>query len=999
MMRETFLLLMTIMVFCTSCEKNRKIVNTPDGSIAFSIVVEENTRTKTAPVVSEEGISNINIFLYNRLGKLESYCYIDSWDGQESIPLGINSGTEYSIYAIANTGDLTGLPEITEQAGIESLVWTAGSPDDIVNDAGAIPMSCCLPLKKYDDGASVTLKLQRLLSKFRIIADISGLNDDVELFNIKQVRLKNMNSSVRYFGISRAESSEQVFKDGTSIEGNGLSTLFTQGVDFYLTENAQGDLLSDNINEQTHIPPSPYDGLCTYVEFVVDYRNSEHYNDSLVYRYYLHDGRYLDNFDVLRNTMYTCLTSFTGSGINENTWRIDVSGMKDLVTGISVTPDTHTFREKGETMQYTVTVTPASAENPSVRWLSDNEDVATVSPDGTVTAVGDGTCSIIAMAQDGSGVSGSAKAVVDTYKEPSSVTVSPDKAEMYVGETVALSALVLPEDAEDRSVTWISSDPSTASVSEDGIVKALMTGTVYIIVSTDANSLKDTAEIIIHDKIFIINEFPDVLYPNYNSPVKIPYRAEPSGTPSFNITVNSGDASGASVSGDVLTASNPGIKGGEIGTYTLSATVNGITSSRDFSVNAGSIVLSSNITAVYPDYPTRLTIKELSPSDIGVSWSSSDPEIVSINSTGMILPKKLGSCTIKARTTSGAYDEVRVNVTAPSIILADTIIRIYEGNNLELSAGTFPELDYELEYSVISGEEYVSISGNTLTGLKRTPARQYAMIQVRYKKFPNIYKTAEVMVMPCLNASITGNDRMVNTFGHISVGNFSGNVSTYIRLQVFQAPHVDIIWEIIDKEGNVCTNDFEMTQEYVLLPITRAANGEFTITGWDQSRTFRTDALKFSVYQLLSYEVGLGEYSFLQVGNVSYYIVSLFARWRSDSWSFLSETEKKAMSEIKLITHNPEYSDFYSICPIDEKELFIEDYQTNIRRTPAGVVGDLRWLSPLSWIRLDMSPSPESTQGITGSYFIFNQEDNGIEGYYYIKQHSNELFNLIDFGN
>ena len=175
---------MTIMVFCTSCEKNRKIVNTPDGSIAFSIVVEESTRTKTAPVVSEEGISNINIFLYNRLGKLESYCYIDSWDGQESIPLGINSGTEYSIYAIANTGDLTGLPEITEQAGIESLVWTAGSPDDIVNDAGAIPMSCCLPLKKYDDGASVTLKLQRLLSKFRIIADISGLNDDVELFNI-----------------------------------------------------------------------------------------------------------------------------------------------------------------------------------------------------------------------------------------------------------------------------------------------------------------------------------------------------------------------------------------------------------------------------------------------------------------------------------------------------------------------------------------------------------------------------------------------------------------------------------------------------------------------------------------------------------------------------------------------------------------------------------------------------------------------------------------------
>lgn len=162
--------------------------------------------------------------------------------------------------------------------------------------------------------------------------------------------------------------------------------------------------------------------------------------------------------------------------------------MKDLVTGITVTPESHTFRTEGETFRYSAAVTPASAENPAVTWHSDNEDVATVSDDGTVTAVSDGTCRIIATSTDGSMVSGSATAVVDTYKEPSSITVSPSEAEMFTGETLTMTASVLPEDANDRSVSWISSDPATVSVSQDGTVKAIRAGTAFIIASTVVNS-------------------------------------------------------------------------------------------------------------------------------------------------------------------------------------------------------------------------------------------------------------------------------------------------------------------------------------------------------------------------------------------------------------------------------------------------------------------------------------------------------------------------------
>ena len=48
----------------------------------------------------------------------------------------------------------------------------------------------------------------------------------------------------------------------------------------------------------------------------------------------------------------------------------------------------------GSTLQLTVTVAPANATDPSVIFISDNNDVATVTVDGIVTAVGEGTVTI-----------------------------------------------------------------------------------------------------------------------------------------------------------------------------------------------------------------------------------------------------------------------------------------------------------------------------------------------------------------------------------------------------------------------------------------------------------------------------------------------------------------------------------------------------------------------------------------------------------------------------
>lgn len=54
------------------------------------------------------------------------------------------------------------------------------------------------------------------------------------------------------------------------------------------------------------------------------------------------------------------------------------------------------------TITLSVTVMPENASNKNVKWTSSDEKVATVSPDGVVTAVGKGNAKIIATAVDGS---------------------------------------------------------------------------------------------------------------------------------------------------------------------------------------------------------------------------------------------------------------------------------------------------------------------------------------------------------------------------------------------------------------------------------------------------------------------------------------------------------------------------------------------------------------------------------------------------------------------
>ncbi len=80
------------------------------------------------------------------------------------------------------------------------------------------------------------------------------------------------------------------------------------------------------------------------------------------------------------------------------------------------------------------------------------------------------------------------------------VEIDKSTAEVIVGETVALIAIVEPTDATNKSVQWSSSDSTIATVDNNGLVSAISAGTVTITVTTIDGSKTDSCAVTVNKK-------------------------------------------------------------------------------------------------------------------------------------------------------------------------------------------------------------------------------------------------------------------------------------------------------------------------------------------------------------------------------------------------------------------------------------------------------------------------------------------------------------------
>ncbi len=170
-----------------------------------------------------------------------------------------------------------------------------------------------------------------------------------------------------------------------------------------------------------------------------------------------------------------------------------------------------------------------------VLYQTDNEDVVSIYDSGYIEGLKKGTATITAYIlpennhvtysqEDGTLVEdnfttipeeaiktktiivnvGGAKEVPVTpevkAKEATGITLNQTKASIAVRNSILLAAKVSPDDATDKTVTWSSSDPSVATVT-DGKVTGLKGGTAVITAET-ANHIKATCQITVNSVKF-----------------------------------------------------------------------------------------------------------------------------------------------------------------------------------------------------------------------------------------------------------------------------------------------------------------------------------------------------------------------------------------------------------------------------------------------------------------------------------------------------------------
>ena len=175
-------------------------------------------------------------------------------------------------------------------------------------------------------------------------------------------------------------------------------------------------------------------------------------------------------------------------GVSEESAPITVTAAEtpqETVSSIKLNKYSLTLYMNEEGEQLTATVQPASFTGKIV-WKSSNTDVASVSGNGLVTAVGPGTCIISATA--GNRHVSATVTVLAARVRVTGVSFGETKHEIPMGGTATLTATITPADATVKTLIWTSSDEGVATVSRTGIVTALSVGETTIrATSVDGN--------------------------------------------------------------------------------------------------------------------------------------------------------------------------------------------------------------------------------------------------------------------------------------------------------------------------------------------------------------------------------------------------------------------------------------------------------------------------------------------------------------------------------
>lgn len=364
------------------------------------------------------------------------------------------------------------------------------------------------------------------------------------------------------------------------------------------------------------------------------------------------------------------------------------------VTSITIS-NTEMEVRKGTDFWLYATANPTNADNPAITWSSSNTAVATVDSTGKVTTLTAGTTTITALSVD-TGVYATCKL---TVLEPvTGISLNVTQKSIYKGNTFIITPFITPVDAENKAVTYSSSDPSIASVSANGVVTGLKGGTCIILVTTVERGLVASCEVEVYEFVSSITINGTAGNINIGESRTLTATVAPDTATNAGVNWNSSNTGVIQVSqSGVVTA----VGYGSATVTAMAADGSGVYSQVSFTCikPVTSISVSSGYVTMLAGDFTKINAT-VSPADASiknVQWTSSDESIATVDYDGGITAISAGICYIYARSTDGNNVTATVKVTVRPVVAA-TSIKI-NSSNLSMVPGQTSSLKYKLRPS------------------------------------------------------------------------------------------------------------------------------------------------------------------------------------------------------------------------------------------------------------------------------------------------------------
>lgn len=342
--------------------------------------------------------------------------------------------------------------------------------------------------------------------------------------------------------------------------------------------------------------------------------------------------------------------------------------VKEPVQNITISPSEIQI-VRGTQYRLIANFTPARPDNMNISWVSSNPEVVSVDDLGIITGVKGGQAAVSVITEDGIKV---ASCTVSVREPVTSIKMEVNRVETSLKtKTYQLTYTIGPSgDGVNRDVTWMSSAPDVATVSENGLVTFLKPGKATIVVKTVdpgiSGNLIDTCEFYINNPVTAVDLDYTSITLKLGEQFRLTAKVTPDDATNKTILWSSSDTNVVTVNENGMVTS----VGSGSATILAKSEDSGATSMCNVTVYqpVTSLTISNETMTVRKGTEFWLSATALPENAMNktVNWSSSDTTIATVDKNGKVTTLEPGNCVITATSQdSGVIAKCTVTVTQP----------------------------------------------------------------------------------------------------------------------------------------------------------------------------------------------------------------------------------------------------------------------------------------------------------------------------------------------